>query len=96
MGDYREMTTELRALDAEERSQPEMTMSMFLATEGGRKFPMCGKYAKKAELGNLGGTIRDENGKWLGHISAYGHLPGFGCNGYKKAALSAVAGGEGK
>lgn len=52
----------------------EMSMMTFMATEGGRKCPNCGRYAKRDELGWCGvrgpGFIMD----------AYGHLPGFGCN----------------
>ena len=45
-----------------------------MATEGGRKCPMCGRYAKAKELG------------WIGCntptlcLDMYGHLPGKGCN----------------
>ncbi len=52
-----------------------MPMSVWYATEGGRKCPTCGRCAKSAELG------------WVGFcgpnviVDAYGHLPGFGCNG---------------
>ena len=51
-----------------------MTMVMWYATEGGRKCPMCGRYAKREQIGNLSG--------WIGNarVSAYGHLPGHGCN----------------
>ena len=57
-----------------------MTMDMMLwyATEGGRKCPMCGRYAKSAELGFLGGTVMQ--GASVIHLDAYGHLPGFGCH----------------
>jgi hypothetical protein len=51
-----------------------MTMMTWMATEGGRKCPACGKYAKAAELGFTGfstGTM---------HVSSYGHLQGYGCN----------------
>lgn len=50
----------------------------WLATEGGRKCPACGKYAKADELGYTGGTIMLSG--VLAHISSYGHLPGYGCN----------------
>lgn len=55
-----------------------MGMLTSMATEGGRKCPMCGRYAKSRELG------------WLGFnspnlcVGAYGHLPGKGCNKKKK------------
>lgn len=52
----------------------EMPMMTWIATEGGRKCPQCGKYAKQSELGFIGGTVRNM------HLSIYGHLPGFGCN----------------
>jgi hypothetical protein len=56
----------------------EMSMGTWLATEGGRKCPMCGRYAKARELG------------WLGCntptlcLDIYGHLPGKGCNRRKR------------
>lgn len=56
----------------------ELSMMAWLATEGGRKCPQCGKYAKEAELGYTGGLY--EIGGVLTHISSYGHLPGYGCN----------------
>lgn len=55
----------------------EMGMMAWLATEGGRKCPACGKYAKADELGYTGGTMM--MGGVLTHISSYGHLPGYGC-----------------
>ena len=59
----------------QEASKPrELTMMEFLATEGGRKCPACGKYAKKSELGFTGFSAPGI------HVSSYGHLPGFGCN----------------
>ncbi len=51
-----------------------MSMMAFLATEGGRKCPQCGKFAKSEELGNISIPGPDY------HISMHGHLPGFGCN----------------
>jgi len=51
----------------------DLGMAGWLATEGGRKCPDCGRYAKKADLG------------WIGLyapnllIDAWGHLPGTGC-----------------
>ena len=56
----------------------EMTMMVWLATEGGRKCPACGRYASAEELGSTGGYFND--GQIVCHISSYGHLPGFGCN----------------
>jgi hypothetical protein len=56
----------------------EMGMMAWLATEGGRKCPACGKYAKAEELGYTGGTMM--MGGVLTHISSYGHLEGYGCN----------------
>ena len=55
-------------------NKPRLTMMAWLSTEGGRKCPVCGRYAKEAELGFIGCS-----GPGF-HISAYGHLPGFGCN----------------
>ena len=56
----------------------ELSMMAWLATEGGRKCPQCGKYAKESELGYTGGLY--EMGGVLTHISSYGHLAGYGCN----------------
>jgi hypothetical protein len=55
-----------------------MDYGTFIATEGGRKCPMCGKYAKAGTVGNLSFTA-DIGCGWA-HISMYGHLPGYGCN----------------
>lgn len=54
--------------------KPKLSMMACLSTEGGRKCPMCGRYAKAEEIGFIGGSSPGF------HISAYGHLPGFGCN----------------
>ncbi len=56
------------------KPKPPMSMMAFLATEGGRKCPQCGKFAKSEELGNISIPGPDY------HISMHGHLPGFGCN----------------
>ncbi len=51
-----------------------LSMSAWIATEGGRKCPMCNRYALASELGWVGLS---------GHgivVDAYGHLPGYGCN----------------
>jgi len=51
-----------------------MTIMTWMATEGGRKCPACGRYAKAEDLG------------WIGRntptlcVDMYGHLPGKGCN----------------
>lgn len=50
----------------------------WMATEGGRKCPQCGRYAKTAELGNLSRFGEYRGGRV--HVSVFGHLPGFGCN----------------
>ncbi len=51
-----------------------LSMSAWMATEGGRKCPMCNRYARPSELGWVGlsgpGIV----------VDAYGHLPGYGCN----------------
>jgi hypothetical protein len=57
---------------------PIMSFGLFMATEGGRKCPQCGKYAKQGELGNLS-RISISDGI-LVHVTAYGHKEGFGCN----------------
>ena len=56
----------------------ELSMMAWLSTEGGRKCPACGKYAKAEELGYTGGYINA--GGVIAHISSYGHLEGYGCN----------------
>lgn len=56
-----------------------LSFGVWLATEGGRKCPRCGRYAKTVELGYIGGRFRV--GKTVGILTMYGHLPGFGCNG---------------
>ena len=56
----------------------ELTMMEFLSTEGGRKCPACGRYAKTRELGFTGGYINV--GGVIAHISSYGHVTGYGCN----------------
>jgi len=58
-----------------------MGMMAWLATEGGRKCPQCGKYAKPEHLG--------WNGLRAGSVIAdrWGHLPGFGCNKLSPAQL---------
>ena len=57
---------------------PDMSYMLWMATEGGRKCPQCGRYAKAGEVGNLSFCYSD--GVTSGRISMYGHLPGFGCN----------------
>ncbi len=56
----------------------ELSMMAWLATEGGRKCPACGRYAKAGELGKTGGLMTQ--GGVLVHLNMYGHLPGYGCN----------------
>lgn len=56
----------------------DMPFSVWLATEGGRRCPQCGKFANRSEVGNLSYFFRTETG--TGHVSMYGHLPGYGCN----------------
>lgn len=56
------------------RRKPRLSFSVWLNTDGGRKCPMCGKYARQEELGWIGSNSPGC------HIDAYGHLPGFGCN----------------
>ena len=55
-----------------------MSMSMWFATDGGRRCPLCGKFAKAEELGFVGGAYGADGA--IAHISIYGHLPGYGCN----------------
>ena len=57
--------------------RPEMGMMLWYATEGGRKCPMCGRYARARDLGNLSFYTA---GSVIARISMYGHLPGKGCN----------------
>ena len=58
----------------------QITMMQFLATEGGRKCPLCGRYARPHELGDLSETFYDLTGRCQGRVSRYGHRPGYGCN----------------
>lgn len=55
-----------------------MDYGTFMATEGGRKCPICGRYAKAGTVGNL--SFVADIGGGIVHISMYGHLPGYGCN----------------
>lgn len=59
------------------KSDHGMDYGTFMATEGGRKCPLCGKYAKPKTLGNLSFYT---TGSVVARISMYGHLPGYGCN----------------
>lgn len=59
--------------DNEGRREP-MGMMAWLSTDGGRRCPQCGKFAKPDELGSIGGRYGDAI------VSMYGHLPGRGCN----------------
>ena len=54
-----------------------MDYKTFMSTEGGRKCPQCGRYAKPETLGNLSFYT---TGSVVARISMYGHLPGYGCN----------------
>jgi hypothetical protein len=65
--------------DDDSKMDSELGMMEWMATEGGRKCPMCGRYAKTQELGNLSHNIQTHD-RGRAHISMYGHLPGFGCN----------------
>jgi hypothetical protein len=58
-------------------ARPQMGMMCWMATEGGRKCPQCGRYAKQETLGNLSFYT---TGSVVARISMYGHLPGYGCN----------------
>lgn len=60
-------------------SSPRMGFMQWLATEGGRKCPQCGRYAKPSDLGNLSFTYQTQDGG-TARVSMYGHLPGKGCN----------------
>jgi len=57
-----------------EKKVVKMSMMAWLATEGGRKCPQCGKYAKPDQLGWNG--MRTPNGI----VDMWGHLDGYGCN----------------
>lgn len=75
----RAVTDTLSIADDTPKAEPPMLMSVWLATEGGRKCPQCGRYAKREELGSLSYFFVDANGD-RGHVSMYGHVAGFGCN----------------
>ena len=74
VGRFRDSKTPDVLMLADESIKPKLSMMAWLSTEGGRKCPMCGRYARQDELGFIGGSGPGY------HISAYGHLPGFGCN----------------
>ena len=57
-----------------------MSMSTFLATEGGRKCPMCGRYAKTKDLGWIGFHATMNGSPMV--VDAYGHTKG--CRKYLK------------
>ena len=58
-------------------AKQKMGMMCWMATEGGRKCPMCGRYSKPETLGNLSFYT---TGRVVARISVYGHIPGHGCN----------------
>ena len=71
---------ELRAQEEAAKTAPpkrEMGMMEWYATEGGRKCPMCGRYAKPETLGDLSFWTAPPV---MAHITLFGHLPGYGCN----------------
>lgn len=72
--------------------EPDMSFGLFLATEGGRKCPQCGRYAKRDELGFIGGRYKNANGG-ITCVTAYGHKDGFGCNADAKSRAAAKGGG---
>lgn len=61
-----------------------LPFSVWLATEGGRKCPQCGRYARPDELGDLSFSYRTQNGG-TARVSMFGHKPGHGCNAAEKA-----------
>jgi len=65
------------ALKSGSEALKQMGMMCWMATEGGRKCPQCGRYAKPETLGNLSFYT---TGSVVARISMYGHLPGYGCN----------------
>jgi hypothetical protein len=65
------------ALPTGSEARNQMGMMCWMATEGGRKCPQCGRYAKPETLGNLSFYT---TGSVVARISMYGHLPGYGCN----------------
>jgi hypothetical protein len=73
------MSDDTLTMTTESVDRPKMPFGLWLATEGGRKCPQCHRYAKAAELGNLSFCYKTEYGG-RGHVTMYGHLPGFGCN----------------
>lgn len=58
--------------------KPGLGMMAWLATDGGRRCPICGRFARPDQVGYIGGNVRTTQGPM--HVSAYGHLPGYGCN----------------
>lgn len=68
------MSDDIELLERSGQPAHGLDMMTWLHTEGGRKCPMCGRYAKPRELGWIGAS-----GPCI-RVDAYGHLPGFGCN----------------
>jgi hypothetical protein len=64
------------------RPKHEMSMGTWMATEGGRKCPQCGRYAKARDLGWIGFNTPEMC------LDMYGHLPGKGCNRRKRQRQS--------
>ena len=62
-----------------------LDLTAFFATEGGRKCPLCGRYARPGEVGDLSEWLCDGAGRRIARVSRYGHLPGYGCNKEKEA-----------
>jgi hypothetical protein len=72
---------ELRqATEEEAKTKPKISTMTFMATEGGRKCPHCGRYAKFTELGWVGTHFTDPRGLPSVILDSYGHLKGYGCN----------------
>jgi len=72
------MTTDQLTGRAPAERKP-MGMMAWLATDGGRRCPQCGKFAKPDELGSIGERyVRPDGAAVI--VSMYGHLPGRGCH----------------
>lgn len=57
---------------------PDHDYMTWMASEGGRKCLLCGRYGKQQEMARIGPTCCN-HGSVIVCGAKYGHLPGFGC-----------------
>jgi len=56
-----------------------LTMYAWMATEGGRKCPVCGRYARQEDITSERVRIRNQDGQAVGSFTLVGHRRGAGC-----------------